>query len=138
MKLQLVNISFGQYCLKFLFCSIILLIKQGGCGMKKLLILVITAFIFSLFIVIAPEKGNAQPLCCQITADSCFDTENPFPIECPEEDIFSGSLCNFDTGQCTALPTNIPTLSEWGLIAMVGILGVAGFFVLRRRNQATL
>ncbi len=32
------------------------------------------------------------------------------------------------------LPTNIPTLSEWGLIAMAGILGIVGFMVIRRRK----
>jgi len=30
--------------------------------------------------------------------------------------------------------TPIPTLSEWGLIAMAGILGMVGFMVLRRRK----
>lgn len=30
------------------------------------------------------------------------------------------------------LPTNVPTLSEWGLIAMAGILGIVGFMVIRR------
>jgi hypothetical protein len=29
---------------------------------------------------------------------------------------------------------NVPTLSEWGLIAMAGILGIAGFMVIRRRK----
>ena len=28
----------------------------------------------------------------------------------------------------------IPTLSEWGLIAMAGILGIVGFMVMRRRK----
>lgn len=28
----------------------------------------------------------------------------------------------------------IPTLSEWGLIAMAGILGIAGFMVIRRKK----
>ncbi len=28
----------------------------------------------------------------------------------------------------------IPTLSEWGLIAMVSVLGIAGFVILRRRQ----
>jgi len=28
----------------------------------------------------------------------------------------------------------IPTLSEWGLIAMAGILGLIGFMVIRRRK----
>jgi len=36
--------------------------------------------------------------------------------------------------RCRARFFNIPTLSEWGLIAMVGILGIAGFMVLRRRK----
>jgi len=31
-------------------------------------------------------------------------------------------------------PTNIPTLSEWGLIAMAGLLGIIGFMVMRRRK----
>jgi hypothetical protein len=31
---------------------------------------------------------------------------------------------------------NIPTLSEWGLIAMAGILGIIGFMVVRRRQSA--
>ena len=30
--------------------------------------------------------------------------------------------------------TSIPTLSEWGLIAMAGILGIVGFMVIRRRK----
>jgi len=30
--------------------------------------------------------------------------------------------------------TNVPTLSEWGLIAMAGILGIVGFLVIRRRK----
>jgi len=31
-------------------------------------------------------------------------------------------------------PATIPTLSEWGLIAMAGILGIVGFMVMRRRK----
>ena len=31
-------------------------------------------------------------------------------------------------------PKDIPTLSEWGLIAMAGILGIVGFMVMRRRK----
>jgi len=29
---------------------------------------------------------------------------------------------------------NITTLSEWGLVAMAGILGFVGFMVIRRRK----
>ncbi len=35
---------------------------------------------------------------------------------------------------CEPLPEPIPTLSEWGLIAMAAILGIVGFMVLRRRK----
>ena len=31
-------------------------------------------------------------------------------------------------------PRTVPTLSEWGLIAMAGILGIVGFIVMRRRK----
>jgi len=33
--------------------------------------------------------------------------------------------------------SSVPTLSEWGLIAMAGILGIVGFMVIRRRKVAT-
>ncbi len=35
---------------------------------------------------------------------------------------------------CEPVVTNVPTLSEWGLIAMAGILGLVGFMVIRRRK----
>jgi hypothetical protein len=31
------------------------------------------------------------------------------------------------------LPFPIPTLSEWGLIAMVVVIGIVGVFALRKR-----
>jgi len=31
---------------------------------------------------------------------------------------------------------NVPTLSQWGLIAMASILGIVGFMVMRRRKVA--
>jgi hypothetical protein len=33
-----------------------------------------------------------------------------------------------------AFASSVPTLSEWGLIAMAGILGIVGFMVMRRRK----
>ena len=35
-----------------------------------------------------------------------------------------------------AFSANIPTLSEWGLIVMAGILGIAAFLAARRRKAA--
>jgi len=35
---------------------------------------------------------------------------------------------------CSVPPPTIPTLSEWGLVAMAGVLGLVGFMVMRRRK----
>ncbi len=35
---------------------------------------------------------------------------------------------------CAVPPSNVPTLSEWGLIAMALVLGIVGFMVIRRRK----
>jgi len=34
----------------------------------------------------------------------------------------------------TVPPRNVPTLSEWGLIAMAGVLGIIGLLAIRRRK----
>ncbi len=39
----------------------------------------------------------------------------------------------FDCGVAPQV-AQVPTLSEWGLIAMAGILGIVGFMVIRRRK----
>ena len=46
------------------------------------------------------------------------------------ENPLNGSI---DAVSCV-VKTGIPTLSEWGLIAMAGILGIVGFMVMRRRK----
>jgi len=40
----------------------------------------------------------------------------------------------YDYTGLTPITRGIPTLSEWGLIAMAGILGIVGFLVIRRRK----
>jgi len=48
-----------------------------------------------------------------------------------------GYIPNFAQGLRVFPPhPAVPTLSEWGLIAMAGILGIVGFMVLRRRKVA--
>ena len=43
---------------------------------------------------------------------------------------FDGAVFNCDVG----LVTTVPTLSEWGLIAMAGVLGIIGLLAIRRRK----
>jgi hypothetical protein len=40
----------------------------------------------------------------------------------------------FDDNCMVIIPAEVPTLSEWGLIAMAGLLGIIGFMVIRRRK----
>lgn len=39
--------------------------------------------------------------------------------------------------RCGLLSRNIPTLGEWGIIAMAGVLGMIGLYAAMRRRKAT-
>jgi len=49
-------------------------------------------------------------------------------------------LVDFDETRCTfrneGPPPAVPTLSQWGLIAMALVLGIVGYLVIRRRKAA--
>lgn len=49
---------------------------------------------------------------------------------------FNTDLTFGDFDICRPPTRDIPTLSEWGLIAMAGLLGIVGFMVMRRRKVA--
>jgi hypothetical protein len=56
-------------------------------------------------------------------------------IPCESEDSNSRrAICPCEPLPPPPPPPVVPTLSEWGLIAMAGILGIAGFMVIRRRK----
>ena len=56
------------------------------------------------------------------------EAENGVNLEC---EFAAETVCEFTN---SIAPRPIPTLSEWGLIAMAGVLGIIGFFALRRRR----
>lgn len=67
-------------------------------------------------------------------------------IPCLTATVVGNSVTFFcednDTASCVftnvrALNQNIPTLSEWGLIAMAGIMGLVGLFIVMRRRKVT-
>lgn len=109
--------------------------------------LVIAVLVFAFFILAMPEKGysGVDPMaggCCEyssgLNGDFCESID--FIERCPLvkvgmlEDFFPGESCNEQTGLCIDPTRSVPTLSEWGLIATAGILGVIGFMVIRRRK----
>ncbi len=106
----------------------------------------ITVLIFGFVLLALPEEGFSGILvpqidCCQ-GVGVCGDSSEG-PIGCPVEDLVPNAVCDEATGLCVSNdiptppePSNIPTLGEWGLIAMAGILGIAGFLFMRRRKAA--
>lgn len=73
---------------------------------------------------------------CTEGITSCGDTScltatvdgNSVTFQCLDNDTASCTFTNSFTG------ANIPTLSEWGLISMAVILGIAGIILMRRRR----
>lgn len=59
-----------------------------------------------------------------IVATSSF-TEDDIEIEIPSDTVIK---------IWQGIPRPIPALSQWGLIAMAGILGIIGFIVIKRRK----
>ncbi len=58
-------------------------------------------------------------------------------IEFRSNPTLGGSDVSFDALEICSIPTrDVPTLSEWGLIAMAGVLGIVSFMVMRRRKVA--
>jgi hypothetical protein len=88
-----------------------------------------------------PELWMLESVTCEVTggnfAPIIIELENGVTIDCegdgptdqdPELSEITCLIVN------DLIPHNVPTLSEWGLIAMAGILGLVGFMVLRRRK----
>jgi len=106
---------------------------------------VATLFLIGLFFVTSPEISNAQeiePGCCQYGLEegelSCVDSVGLCPKVLPGtsfDGFFPGESCDEASNLCSSFVINeVPTLSEWGLIATAGILGIAGFMVIRRKR----
>ena len=123
--------------------------------MKTIYAFVIAFLIIGFFFLAMPEKGYSGtgmmiPVgvsCCQLrTADDVLACVTLEPLQlcaATEEtsilDIFEGETCNDETGLCSGFvppieSRNVPTLSEWGLIAMAGILGLVAFVFVRKRK----
>ncbi len=95
---------------------------------------------FGLFFLALPEEGfsgfSTDVDCCQGEGQCVDSTEGPFL--CQADNFVEDAFCDQGSGLCTQITgiAPIPTLSEWGLIAMAGVLGIAGFLIIRRRKAA--
>ncbi len=115
---------------------------------------VISLFVFGFVFLTLPEKGYSgtgiptfPPViggCCQYLeiaeagsacAEVVFEQCPAPPPGFAFDDFRTGESCVVETGRCERPAADVPTLSEWGLIAMAGILGIVGFMIIRRRKQ---
>jgi len=89
--------------------------------------------LFDIRIPECPELGQFVP---------SFDLATNFPTKVSiawDNEVDSGTAFTVSgTGLVTQfrffVPRNVPTLSEWGLIAMAGVLGIIGLMAIRRRK----
>jgi len=98
------------------------------------------------------EPTGANPATLTLFRD--IDLNDPLPPEVPFESgdetsiestfenanseiliavclVGGSATCTYTNNR---IPADIPTLSEWGLITMAGVLGIVGFMVIRRRK----
>jgi len=104
--------------------------------------LILTLVLSGFFFLAAPEQSHAGfaqvgERCCQFAPDDCIDfSDLPPGTACASANVIENASCNEQTGLCTQISAinPVPTLSEWGLVAMAAILGIAGYIVVRRRR----
>lgn len=85
-----------------------------------------------------PPGWELDKIECTELPNDCGDTPCLNITINEETNSITAQCLDNDEGTCTftnvKLPTNVPTLSEWGLIAMASILGIVGFMVIRRKK----
>jgi len=111
---------------------------------NRISLFVATFLVVGFFFLAMPEKGYSQePVfegCCQYTGvqggNMCYQSSSLCKKfkDYTFDGFFEGETCNEETGYCIDPITDVPTLSEWGLITMAGVLGIIGFMVIRRRK----
>jgi len=123
---------------------------------KSISTFVIAFLVFGFFFLALPEKGySGNPMppngpfgCCQVPVDICLAEEQQCCKDFEFDEVnlciveggtfITGGSCQ-DNGLCTSpeVITPIPTISQWGLIAMASILGVIGIIMIIRRKKVT-
>ncbi len=116
-------------------------------------IFVVSFLLSGLFFLAQPDSGYAGstfggPPCCEFPnpdGSYCYGGEQATiacnnPEFCGGECIFyQNRICELIDGQlgagsCQIFESSIPTLGEWGLIALAAVLGSAGYMVIRRKK----
>jgi hypothetical protein len=85
-----------------------------------------------------PPGWELQSIECEQGETNCGDTQCLHITINEETNSITAQCFDDDEGRCTFTntfsPSQVPTLSEWGLIVMAGLLAVIGFVVIRRKK----
>jgi len=109
---------------------------------KQSLMFLTFLLVSGIFFFAATEESHSGVItigttCCQLEG-SCYDnSKDGGALACPNGVFVENAICDEADGVCvaqSAAANPIPTLSEWGLIAMAGVLGIAGYIIVRRRR----
>jgi hypothetical protein len=78
-----------------------------------------------------PPEGCCviEPGVCEITTEgACAAEDGDYQGD--------GSFCEGNP-ECEVpiIPTNVPTIGQWGMIAMAGLLGIFSLFIIMRRHR---
>ena len=84
------------------------------------------------------DNGGPTLTCGLLPGSPAINTGDP---ACPPPDTDQrgfprpeGIRCDIGAFEGVQVVPQVPTLSEWGLIVMAGLLGIVGFMVMRRRK----
>jgi hypothetical protein len=85
-----------------------------------------------------PPPGEG---CCVVGDANCLNdqTEQECPVP-PNVEWVEDAACS-SVPQCDMPPpfvSNVPTISQWGMIAMAGLLGLFSLFIIMRRKKYSL
>jgi|GEM_PF-1804458 len=116
----------------------------GEFRMKIVSTFTLSLLVFGFLFMTLPDKAYTQPVpfegCCQFIGSCQNLSQEACIADATSIQFHIDESCNTDTGNCPGFSlgdtrvSNVPTLSEWGLIAMAGVLGVVGFMVMRRKR----
>ncbi len=115
--------------------------------MKTITIFIAAILVFGFLFIALSEKAFTQIVpfegCCQFI-NSCENLSQDACIaDSTSIEFLIDTECNTDTNLCPGFSLgdsdvrNVPTLTEWGLIAMAGLIGFIGLLALKRRKAAT-
>jgi hypothetical protein len=96
----------------------------------------IILYLIGVFIVAFPLQVFGDGACCNPTNGNCSINFNQG--DCFEGDgIWQGDDTDCDPNPCPQpQPTDIPTLSEWGMVIFMVVAGLGSVYYLRRQRKA--